>query len=658
MKRQLDLLRPTDLGLKPEPGRTEPRLWVKRLVLWETPGEILREIDLRPGLNIIWSPDPVDNQEAATNQSSLGHGSGKTLLCRFIRYCLGEDRFAPDDQQFHISLAFPEGAVGAEVILDGTMWAVLRPIGMSRDHFAIPGGDLDTIAAGHVEPTGIEPLVRAIESDFLSPEISALIPGDRPLRGWLSALAWLARDQECRFAHPLQWRSSASKSSSPVRTLSETKILEALRILIKAMTPEECSLNDELARLKSRQGTTTQEIGHRKWSTRSMKSELITRLGLRHEEVPEGKFAVDVLRKTAKENLARAATINPDTDISNLEALRIEFDAAEKRAKDLNSEFIRVDSEVPGSERLLSQLRGELPGLFSALDKAEHPQCPICEVPIDQALAQGCKLSHKLPKAEEIRARWDHQNEEIRQETARLQELRGRKEALAIDVASARNQADDLRRRLRAVERLRDKRAEAWYSARRMIDEIDQLNEALAELESTQADESKLSKKMDKMREQVAAYRNQQVQVFRRLTHFFNVIIREVAGSEAEGKIHLDGNGLHLSVELGGDRSTPAIDSLKVIAFDLAALCMSMEGRTHLPAFLIHDSPREADLGLSIYHRFFNLMGEFEKIGGQPQFQYIVTTTTSPPEGYSVEPWMRETLGGSPAFERLLRRDL
>ena len=78
-------------------------------------------------------------------------------------------------------------------------------------------------------------------------------------------------------------------------------------------------------------------------------------------------------------------------------------------------------------------------------------------------------------------------------------------------------------------------------------------------------------------------------------------------------------------------RSTAALDSLKVIAFDLAAMCMSIEGGAHQPAFLIHDSPREADLGLSIFHRLFHLVHGMEGIGERPQFQYILTTTTSPP---------------------------
>jgi len=63
----------------------------------------------------------------------------------------------------------------------------------------------------------------------------------------------------------------------------------------------------------------------------------------------------------------------------------------------------------------------------------------------------------------------------------------------------------------------------------------------------------------------------------------------------------LSGQGLQADVEVGG----MAMESLKAIAFDLAALLMSIEGHSMLPAFLVHDSPREADLGEAIYHDYF-----------------------------------------------------
>ena len=98
--------------------------------------------------------------------------------------------------------------------------------------------------------------------------------------------------------------------------------------------------------------------------------------------------------------------------------------------------------------------------------------------------------------------------------------------------------------------------------------------------------------------------------------------------------------------------------SLKVLAFDIASLCRSIEGATHVPAFLIHDSPREADLGLTIYHELFQLMRELEGQSGPPLFQYIVTTTSPPPDAFKADARLRLVIRGSPAHERLLKVDL
>ncbi len=62
--------RPT-FSLNPEAGRTGPKLWVKRIVIWREPNVVLRDIPLRPGLNVVWSPDSL------TEDSPIGHGGGK-----------------------------------------------------------------------------------------------------------------------------------------------------------------------------------------------------------------------------------------------------------------------------------------------------------------------------------------------------------------------------------------------------------------------------------------------------------------------------------------------------------------------------------------------------------------------------------------------------
>lgn len=215
-----------------------------------------------------------------------------------------------------------------------------------------------------------------------------------------------------------------------------------------------------------------------------------------------------------------------------------------------------------------------------------------------------------------------------------------------------------MRQQVRNVERSHDARSDVWVKTKRLIDDTSSLEKYLLAQEEKHASAEMLIGEIEKKRARTTAYRDAQADVFSRLSFFFDAVIRYMVGPNAGGKVTLDGNGIKLLVELGGDRSTAAIDSLKVIAFDLAVMCMSIEGGARLPAFLIHDSPREADLGLSVYHRLFHLVRNLEQGEGQPLFQYIVTTTTRPPEELSDKPWLRETLGGAPAEERLLGRDL
>lgn len=658
MSGQLDLLPRSGVEVKPETGRREPRFWVRRLVMWKKPDTLLREIVLRPGLNIIWSPDPADQGMTPESESVLGHGSGKTLFCRLLRYVLGEDSFSPDDQRFRIGQAFPEGMVGAEVMIGDTQWAVLRPIGSHRLHYAVPDAGLEQVLAGDYAATGIEPFLEAVENQILSEDVVALIPVEHPLQAWQVALAWLSRDQECRFDKVLDWRSSDSDSGSPARGLSTTKLLDALRALIGAIVPEEYKLRAEISTLESSQKEAEQEALRRAGDADRFRARLIAELGMNPNELLPGRLAVEPLRQAAKVKLARLATVSPDVDVSDLETLRSQADEAREQAESLKRTLVAVEARIPEIEGLMRRIRGERPGISVEIDKQETPLCPVCDVPISRALAEGCKLSHKMPDLDATKKRLEQLTRDLEEESSRLQAHQAQKVQITQELNPAQSHVEALRQRVREIERSRDARSDAWGKTKQLIADADSLEEYLLAQEEKHTSAEMLVGEIEKLRALTTAFRDAQADVFSRLSRFFDAIIREMVGPNAGGKITLDGNGLKLSVELGGDRSTAAIDSLKVIAFDLAVMCMSIEGGIRLPAFLIHDSPREADLGLSIYHRLFHLVRNLEQGEGQPLFQYIVTTTTRPPDELSDKPWLRDKFGGSPADARLLKRDL
>lgn len=658
MPRQLELVPPPELSLQPEAGRNEPRLWIRRVVVWRKPGELLREITLRPGLNVIWSPDPADQTKARQDGDAMGHGGGKSMFCRLIRYCLGEDHFATDEQRNRIALAFSEGLVGAEVMVDGIRWAILRPIGTGRKHFAIREGNLDDIKFDELTANGTISFLQEIENSILSPGVAALVPGDRPPHAWLVALAWLSRDQDCRFGHVLNWRSPTSDSGSPVRSFSTTRVLDALRALIGAIDPEEHKVRAEINELETEHQKVLQEVAHLKWETARLRTRLLGELVLRDDQVLPGRLAREQLRQTAKVQLARTVVIDADTDIADIEVLREADDEARHRFDAAAKAMAEVDARIPEIERMVSQIRGEMPATAFAIHSSENPVCPICEVPIDRALAEGCKLSHKLQNSDQLRARHEGLEKAFRCESLRLEEHRAQRPIVSAELFSARQATEVARNRLRAAEKARDAKADTWYQARRRIDDIDRMDKVLLAVEQAQLSADELLGRIETKREQVGAHRDAQAEVFGHLSRTFDAIIRVLVGQSARGAVTLDGKGLHLTVDMGGERSTTAIESLKIVAFDLAVMCMSIEGKAHLPAFLIHDSPREADLGLSIYHHLFEFVHGLEEVGRQPLFQYIITTTTRPPDNLTQEPWLRETLRGAPAEERLMRQDL
>jgi hypothetical protein len=632
---------------------------VRRLVIWSEPGSKVREIRLKPGLNIVWSPDAADRGKSNGSESSLGHGSGKTLFCRLLRYCLGEDRFAPDGLRDAIASAFKDGLIGAEVVLDGRTWAIVRPLAFARRTVAVCDGDLDEVAAGSGPSTGMAPFFAAVERAIMADAVAALAPAEKEGVTWLTALAWLSRDQECRFDGVLDWRSPNSDSGSPVRPLAGEERLEALRSFLRALTPEEQTLRGEVSDLETRRDRAARERGLRAWAVIQQRHRLSVRLSVTADEVPLGALAVDLFRKQARARLATASGLSATDSVRDVDALRTRYKEARDAYEKWNAALAGLNASIPGEEEVLKLIRGEASAFTFKAHRAEHPTCPICEVPVDRVLAEGCKLSHELPDLEAIRARRDQLASDIKERAERIDEAKYQRDQIASEFSQARDAAEAAWQELQAAERARELRSDGWYDARRSLDEVERLDELQVAADTAAAESDALEVGIGEKREQIATYRQQQQsKVFRHASKHFDAIVRELVGDEARGQVTLDGNGLHLRIELGGDRSTAAIDSLKVLAFDIAGLCMSIEGRTHIPAFLIHDSPREADLGLSVYHRLFELIRCLEKLGRKPLFQYVITTTTKPPDDLCAEPWLVLTLEGTPAEKRLLTRDL
>ncbi|MGD9784808.1 MAG: chromosome segregation protein SMC, partial [Hyphomicrobiaceae bacterium] len=613
MPQQHEMFDPPKLSLTVPAGLKEPRLWVRRLAIWEAPGgQKIRDIELRPGLNIIWSPDGFDD-DSGNGVRAIGHGSGKTLFCRLLRYCLGEQRFADETQRERISVAFPNGIVGAEVMLDGVCWAVVRPLGIRRRHVAIADGSLDEIAAGDGATTSIDPLIEAIEQSIVTRGVAGLARLQPGQKAWPIALAWLSRDQECRFDDVLDWRSPASGSDAPLPASGRETgpRREALRAFLTAITEEEQQARRNEEALRTDVANAEREISYLDWDRDRRHARLIDQLGLAEQTLPEMPLLLEVFQKAVDAQLAGAAQL-PTGDMTELGKARKALLDAREELRRTDEERIRLDAQVPAERQVLTLLSSEIPSLSAAAENAASQVCPICEVPIDKALAEKCGLSHKLHDETECRARLAAKRQEVGDQKQKIDGLEARLKTLQPAAALGRQQVEQAEKRVQAIESVRDTRASVWQAATRLKEGVERFAELSTERDEVRKRLRGLDDKLTKERERLAAFRDKQGLTFGRITQKFSAIIRRLVNENAKGSVTLSGNGLEILVDVDGDRRTAAIESLKVLAFDLACLCLSIEGATRVPAFLVHDSPREADLGLSIYDELFRLMRELE----------------------------------------------
>jgi hypothetical protein len=112
--------------------------------------------------------------------------------------------------------------------------------------------------------------------------------------------------------------------------------------------------------------------------------------------------------------------------------------------------------------------------------------------------------------------------------------------------------------------------------------------------------------------------------------------------------------------ETAGNLTGEAVESLALVLADVAAMLWGVEGNGNHPCFLLHDSPREADLDRHIYSRFLSRMHELSNyLGGhQSPFQYILTTTTVPPKALQNDETIRLELEAHPEDSLLFKRFL
>jgi len=386
------------------------------------------------------------------------------------------------------------------------------------------------------------------------------------------------------------------------------------------------------------------------------------RLGLTVED-GTGRLIRAVPRSLTGEDGA-AAKLADETGLSPVQRVSL---AAARSARDeilgdvavLEGDVRRLDGTSALHQEQVRALRGERANLDAAEIKARlGPVCPVCNVPIDLALAEGCGISGLLPDASTVTREKRSVADQMRDCNTAIAACETDMAARRMDLATLRTRQSDLEDRIEALEteidRVSRQNRQRWAGKQRVIENVGELQQNYDDVAQARRDSGELAAEDDRLRDRQAELRASHQDVLKRFDELFGYVCRGVLGNDISASVSLTGLGIQADVQVGG----MAMESLKAIAFDLAATLMSIEGRTVVPAFLVHDSPREADLGVSIYHRWFRFIASLESLSAEPPFQYIITTTSEPPAELRSSGFVVETLHGAQPAERLLRREL
>lgn len=667
--------------LKLKPIRSEPDVWVSRLMIFERIAPdpvVIRDIHLTRGLNIIWAEEGEDDSPSA---QITGHSAGKTTFCRFMRYALGERTFGTKTAMELIRNSLPGGYIAAEIHVRSRRWAIRRPIGSGRMSFIQEDASVEELLEQRGRSVTQESYPHELGLESLLDELeTGGIVQTGELIQWPHILAWCTRDQEARFQNIHEWRSTRSESDTPSFRFPKAGPLFVMRAVLGLFLPDELKGEERLAELQREKDRLAKEIEEKRREPQFRVNlydfqlrQHLKSLFPSESDIDSRPFRSDEL---FPEDLERLTARARETIKKSIENSELESRSFQAQIDDLGAELRNLEQELTELNALFnldSAASREYDAGVSAreaqrrkLQEWKDNKCLLggvifrdCNYIQDrQRILQITELQDARTM-EQAEARRAEERKKIEDEKVHLQksidqikeDLRIARERRDGIMARIREQQDSIRN----LQRTRDDLA-MWMQKRDRsggYEELDLLRSKLASVEveiaSIEKELSALLRQHDENRERLAA--------------IFSGAVRSVLSSdEYDGQVSLDNRELAFRITRGPAMSGEAVETLAVLLADVACLIYNtVYDKVRLPGFLMHDSPREADLGIRIYRSFIRFAASLQKYFGGPDkspFQYLITTTTAPPEELQENQVVRLRLNAARMDDLLLRRNI
>lgn len=622
--------------------RSEPPVWISKLALFESldPLTPIREpIKFHTGLNIVWG---VEN-EANDEKFEPGHGVGKTTLCRLVRYCLGEPTYGQSHAAKEILNTFPDGHVAAEVYIQGQRWAVLRPFNKTRADRAQADATITELLAN----PPLKESFREYQSQLASTCLSGLrtegvLTGGASI-DWLHLLALCSRDQEARYQSLWQWRSP--RSDSVPRNIQKDDAHLALRSVLGLLPDEETTLQKKLAKYDSELAQVEKDIAERlrepEYWTRHYRQTL--------ERDFKIKDAMTASLLDANDLFGLPKLVESAVDALNAKQAKRQAKLKElDRMIGLTAVSLQEPAELQEQQRVaatvtdsgsdtLAQALDELRQVRQLIRDAEHSLCKYGQVSIgscSHAQQQLVELDQQIKERSQAVSSTVAKRDRV---STKLREFAHRKNQL---IETLTKELEQLQKQRRSIESKRQSTQSTIKAINKAMEDLLRWEtlrtgkEPDSELAQLQKRKKRLETSQTTAKAQLTVLLASQDESLTRLRTVYEALARNTLSSEFNGRVQLTGEGLEFRVFRGENLSGEAFETLSILLADIAVLLMGSLGAASHPGILIHDSPREADLGGHIYRRLLLSVAEVAGelvVDDTVPFQQIVTTTTPPP---------------------------
>lgn len=660
------------LSLTPTKGREEPAIWVSKLAVYKSwppsKDSLLRQvIELHRGLNILWA-----RPTGSTNEASrlAGHGAGKTTFCRLIRYVLGEEPAGSKGFREGFRARFENGWVLAEVHVAGQRWLVGRSLsGSGYNPFAKLNGTLGDTFPDSPSRFGFKEYEAAIDAAVFGGMKFRTLAESQKTLDWARLMPWLSRDQEAHFSGLLEWRREQdSDSGSPFVSADDKANL--VRLTLGLVDADEQKLLAEFARKAETHEQKTRDRPKLEFTVERERKTLEAKLEMKIESADapllqqEVDKKVTLLRNESDQALASAKQ-NEEIDrlIAEVGRRRAEWGVLNAMVEELEEAVELTEARSRGGTPPAKKQPAEKDPYREAL-KGLGPFPNYCSHPMDKAWRAECPIASERPKDDEITDTTKKIAAEAEPQPTALAgmktELERRRKLAHPKLQALREATGALtlarERHLKELEKLKAPAQEAakiealLTSYRKACEDLVTWD---SEIKGLKRDKEALDAKLADLN----AHHRKLLDQFGRI---FNYVAQRMLGTAVKGSVRFSGKAIVPELEYHGPRDSAALKVVRWLIFDLASLTLGMTNTSaHHPRFLIHDSPREADLAAAIYVSLFAAAQDLEgAAGASPAFQYIVTTTEPPPDFLNRKPWLLDpVLDASSEEGRLLGVD-